>query len=173
MSPQDPQQPPRAHLTHAYDRMLERLKTAWQKASTTPLSQHLDDARQLAADLGELTREEADLIAEYLRRDLQDAEKYLSDSGRQLRDWLEFDLQFAENRLAELFANVVDQSRVELAQWEHPTKEWRTGEITGIGILVCTHCHEQLHFKHTGHIPPCPKCHGTVFTKRYADEAPD
>ncbi len=161
------QQPPRERLVQAYDHMLERIKSAWQKASKTPLSQRIDDARQLASDLNELTREEADLIAQYVRRDLQDAGDYLSDSGRQLHDWMEFDLQFAENRLAELFTSLVDQSRVELAQWDRQAKEWHTGEITGIGELECSQCAEVLRFGRTGRVPPCPKCHGTVFTKRY------
>ncbi len=161
---------PREHLVQAYNRMLERIKEAWHKAGTTTLGEQIEHARQMASDLNELTREEADLIAEYVRRDLQDAEAYLADSGRQLRDWLEFDLEFAENRFAELFTSLVDQSRVELAQWERRIKEWHTGEITGIGVLECTECGEVLHFTHTGHIPPCPKCHGTVFTKRYSKD---
>lgn len=159
---------PREYLVQAYNHMLERIKETWQKAGTTTLGEQIERARQMASDLNELTREEADLIAEYVRRDLQDAEAYLADSGRQLRDWLEFDLEFAENRFAELFTSLVDQSRVELAQWERRIKEWHTGEITGIGVLECTKCGEVLHFTRTGHIPPCPKCHGTVFTKRYS-----
>ena len=102
----------------AYDRMLERLKAAWHKAGqgTLPtLLQNLEQAQEKASELGELTREEAARVAEYLRRDLQDAGEYLADSGRQLGDWLEFDLKFAESKLADLFASVVDQSRVELA----------------------------------------------------------
>jgi len=40
--------------------------------------------------------------------------------------------------------------------------EWHTGEITTIGTLRCRTCGEAVHFKCTGHIPSCPKCHATV-----------
>jgi len=154
----------------AYNRMLERLRASWHKAEeqTLPtLRENLDRAQEKAAELGELTREEAERIADYLERDLEDAGNYLDDSGRQLGDWLGFDLQYAESRLAELFAAVVDQSRVELGQWDRRIHERHTGEITGIGILECQNCGEALHFERTGRIPACPKCGGTVFNKRF------
>ncbi|MDQ6955909.1 MAG: hypothetical protein Q9M21_01810, partial [Mariprofundaceae bacterium] len=33
--------------------------------------------------------------------------------------------------------------------------------------LTCKDCGHSMHFKKTGRIPPCPKCHKTDFMKGY------
>jgi len=43
----------------------------------------------------------------------------------------------------------------------------KSGEITSAGRLECKACGYEMHFKKTGRIPPCPKCHKTEFKKRY------
>jgi predicted RNA-binding Zn-ribbon protein involved in translation (DUF1610 family) len=163
-------------LVQAYDTMLSRLKEVWhdieEKALPT-LKEGLDVAKQKASELGELSREEADKVAEYVRRDLNEAGEFLSENGRQLKDWLSFDLEYAESRLAEMFAGLADTTRIELekiAERARKVGEWHTGEITTIGILRCVECGELLHFDKTGHIPPCPKCHGTVFKKEFSKD---
>ncbi|MDH3900282.1 MAG: zinc ribbon-containing protein, partial [Gammaproteobacteria bacterium] len=60
----------------AYDDMMVRVKTAIEEAeeATVPtLQRYIHNARDTAVDLGELTREEAEKIANYLERDLADA----------------------------------------------------------------------------------------------------
>jgi len=43
--------------------------------------------------------------------------------------------------------------------------EWHAGDVTSIGMLRCRHCGELLHFERTGRIPPCPRCHATVYER--------
>lgn len=161
-------------LSQAYDTMLHRVKEIWhdteEKARPT-LKEALDKARETASDLNEITREEADKISDYVKRDLHEAAEFLNENSTQLKDWLKFDLAFAEVKLAEMFAQLADTTRIELdklADRARQVGEWRTGEITGIGILRCKECGELLHFEKTGHIPPCPKCHGSVFKKEFS-----
>ncbi len=160
-------------LVQAYDTMLSRLKEVWHDAeekALPTLKEGLDIAKQKASDLGELSREEADKVADYIKRDLREAGEFLSENGKQLKDWLKFDLEYAEVRLAEMFAGLADTTRIELeriAERARAVGEWRTGEITSIGTLRCKGCGELLHFDKTGHIPPCPRCHGTVFKKEF------
>ncbi len=163
---------------HAYERMLERVKdfTIEARDEVTPKLQHgLDAAREKATELGELSREEAEKIGNYLKRDVYDAAKYLaSDKADDLKDWLRFDVQLVEERLAETFALLVDKTTIELQQLADRAREvgeWHTGEITGPGTLVCEKCGENIHFHKTGHIPPCPKCHATVYRRdHHADK---
>ncbi|MES9926605.1 MAG: hypothetical protein ABW158_00685, partial [Candidatus Thiodiazotropha sp. 6PDIVS] len=42
---------------------------------------------------------------------------------------------------------------------------YHTGEVTGPGTLVCAQCGKEMHFKKTGHIPPCSGCKGTDFQR--------
>ncbi len=161
----------RDRLVEAYHRMMERVETAIQEAeekALPTLEENLAAAKEKAVELGELTREEADRIAQYLKRDMEDAAHYLTDSGNELGNWLKFDLEQIENRLFEMMLTVADKTRLELERFEKRMKSgpvYHTGEITGAGVLKCVSCEEELHFNAPGHIPPCPVCHKTEFQR--------
>jgi hypothetical protein len=129
----------------------------------------IDRAKERVVGLGELTREEAEKVGHYLRRDIEQAAGYLAGSRRgELADWLRLDANLVERELLDLFSGAVDQTRLELLELEQqakPTHDYRSGEIAGIGSLRCTACGHVLRFRATGKIPPCPKCRGTVFTR--------
>lgn len=138
------------------------------KDAIPTLESNLEKAKQQALDLGELSREEADKIATYLKRDLQEAGQFLSESGKAIRDWFKFDVALVEDRFMETFGRMADQTHIELEKLEQQANvlgEWHTGEITGIGTFHCSGCGKELHFHQPGHIPPCPTCHGTVFKR--------
>ncbi len=162
-------------LAEAYNRMLERVRKGVDEVrgeveedALPALERALARAKETATELGELSREEADRIGDYLKRDLQDAAEFVSQSGQELRDWLNFDLKLVKRGLADLFAQVVDRTRIDLAELQRRAEtmgEWRTGEVTALGTLECKGCGEQIHFTEPGRIPPCPKCHGTHFRR--------
>jgi hypothetical protein len=57
-----------------------------------------------------------------------------------------------------------------LGEWAEKTEkhlQFHTGEVTSLGTLTCKGCQAEMHFKGTSRIPPCPKCHQTVFRKSY------
>lgn len=159
-------------LTVAYNLILERARNIMSEAGKSA-THAIDAAMEKATELEELTREEAEIVSDYVRRDLQDAAEFISDSGSELRDWLRFDLDVVEQSLADMFAQMVDHTRMELDKLEQRANaigEWHTGEIVGIGTLECKSCGEQIHFHQTGHIPPCPKCRGTTYRRISARE---
>lgn len=165
-------------LLHAYNRMLEHIKTLGDRAEkrARPALRHLIDAAELKMiELNELTREEAVKIGAFIERDIGHAAAYLNrPQNRELIDWFRFDLGLIEARLLELFTGVADRTRLELLALEQQARrasEYHTGEISGIGTLYCSACGEALHFHATGHIPPCPKCRGTTFMRDAAGEA--
>ena len=160
-----------AHL-HAYEQMLERVKdfTTEARDEVAPkIQQGLDAAREKATEMGELSREEAEKIGGYLKRDVYDAAKYLTNEKTEdLKDWFRFDVQLIEERLAETFALLVDKTTLELQQLADRARavgEWQAGEITGPGTLICKECGEKIQFHKTGHIPPCPKCSATIYRR--------
>jgi hypothetical protein len=110
----------------AYQRMMERAKhqieelEQAEKAAFPRLSASIEQAAEKAVEVGELTREEAQLIGSYLKRDWEDAGHYLTVTGRDLRTWLRFDLELLEDRLLEFFQRGVDQSRLDLLAFETP-----------------------------------------------------
>jgi hypothetical protein len=158
-------------LIVAYDKMMARvanlLDTAEQQALPA-LQKNIEKAKHQAVELKEITKEESEKLAYYVRRDLHDAAEYLEQTGEELSTWLSFDLELVEERLLDVFAKVADKTRLELAQLKAQAKwseEYHTGEITSIGTLACKACDTLVHFKKTGRIPPCPKCHQTVFVR--------
>jgi Zn finger protein HypA/HybF involved in hydrogenase expression len=58
-------------------------------------------------------------------------------------------------------------SLTELAERSEKSLEYKTGEITSPGTLTCKDCNAEMHMSKTARIPPCPKCHKTIFRKSY------
>jgi hypothetical protein len=158
-------------LVAAYERMLARAHEAFQYAEeeTLPRLRHiLDEVRDKTVELGELTREEAEKVAIYLERDIQDAAGFMARTGEDLRAWWRFDLDLVEERLLDAFSGVADQTRLQwqrLADDAWVASHYRSGEICGPGTLVCAACGEELHLHKPGRIPPCPKCRATLFER--------
>ena len=163
---------PNKKLVTAYNQMMARIKTALEDTEQQAgpvLHKALDKAKAIAVELGELTREEAENVASYIQRDIHDAAEHLLETGQELGQWLRFDIHLIEQRLFEMFASVADQTRIELTSLAERAKaahHYHTGEITGPGTLACLSCQQIIHFHATGHIPPCPKCHATIFCRQ-------
>ena len=158
-------------LVDAYDKMMERvhhlLDDAEEQAIPT-LQRNIDRAKKRAVELRELSSEEAEKVAAYVKRDLHEAADYLDKTGKELSSWFSFDLQLVEERMLDLFARAADKTRLELNRLAAQAKraqEYHTGEIAAIGTLVCDACGCEIHFKKTSRIPPCPKCHKTIFKR--------
>jgi len=158
-------------LTQAYDRMMENLHALYEKASgeSNNIQGMLEETRDKIAETDNLTREEAEKVSNWLKRDLQNAGEYLKSEQHELADWLHMDIELIEWSLMDMFLAVADPTKVALMKFEADVKansEYHTGEITGAGTLTCVECGEVLHFKKSGHIPPCPKCNHTVYTRK-------
>lgn len=161
--------------SHAYANMLERVRQGLESTEddvATRLQYVIDAAKEKAFELGGLTREEAEKVGEYLLRDMQDASGYLAQEGKQLGDWLKFDIELVEERLAEVLTETLDHAvnttNLELQQLaDTAAKEnlWYTGEVTGPGTLVCDNCGHELNFYHIQDVPGCPRCDGTIFKR--------
>lgn len=155
------------HRVRGYIRMLERLREAGADGMHT-LQQRLDRAREAAVHLGELTREEADLVGNYVRRDLNQIGRFLDRGSHAFAEWLDFDLDMLESDAWKWLGRLADPTELawlQLAAPEPTTDEYHTGEICGIGTLACRSCDQRLHFTRPGPIPPCPRCHKTLFSR--------
>ncbi len=164
-------------MVEAYDRMLKHTHEAVasaQKEAVPLMRELLEKTRDHMVELGELTREEAAKVADYLERDMKDAATYIADTGKDLREWWQFDLKLMEERMLDMFTSVADQTSVQLREWAEQARQassYTTGEITGPGTLVCEGCGEELTFVKAGRIPTCPKCGGTAFKRGPANPA--
>ncbi len=157
-------------LVDAYDEMLKRTRDGIEQAQeATPKLRHmLEQVRDNMVELGELSREEAAKIADYVERDVEDAAHWLVDTGEDLRDWWRFDLALIEQRMLDAFTSVADQTSLQLRQWAeraHQASLYQAGQITGPGTLVCDKCGAETHFTRSGRIPACAECGNLTFRR--------
>lgn len=168
---EDKTKPGSDRLIQGYDLMLQRAEHALGMATSrteAALTHALQAARENAVELGELTREEAEKVHDFITRDLYDVGRHLAMEERDLADWLRLSLLLIEKQLLHRFSTLAQAAKLELKHLEKAKRrfdEWHTGEVTTIGTLRCQSCGELVHFERTGHIPPCPKCHATVYER--------
>jgi len=128
----------------------------------------LDKAKAELIAAKEFTAERGEQLRRYLARDLDqtvDAARELGETARQ-----RLDPERLEAGALASIAGVLEwagKSMLKLSTKARKPLTCKTGEITSAGTLTCQACGQQLHLEKTGHIPPCPKCKGTVFTKSY------
>lgn len=155
---------------NAYRNILKQTREGMEKVGQRlepVLANAVDKVGEQGSEWAELGREELHRIADYLRRDLLDASLYMQKFGDDFKQWLGFEVSQAEMVMLDDFLKVADQTIIELDKinFDAGLQTWKSGEIIGVGTLRCTGCGEILHFTKPGHIPPCPKCHGSTFHK--------
>lgn len=171
-----PDSPHKSSLVEAYNQMMSRVKDTIDSAEAhamPTLQKAIDQAKQQAIHLGEISAEQADEISNYIKRDINDAAEYLMESSHEFSEWLMLDIDIIEQKVLELFLSVADKTRIELEQFSHPgcaianneKNIYKSGEITGPGSLVCINCKQMIQFNTTGTIPDCSKCKGTLFER--------
>ncbi|MBB71922.1 MAG: hypothetical protein CMF50_05940 [Legionellales bacterium] len=162
---------PDKKLTHGYEKMLHHLQASlneFGEHAKPHVNEALLKAKETTVKLGHLTVEEAETIAEYLRRDVVDAARFMVNVKKLFADWLYFDAKLVEAKLLEISADIADKTSLELLEFNYELDhgpEYHSGEITGLGTLECINCGEVLHFHKISHIPPCPKCHHGKFQR--------
>lgn len=158
-----------SRLLRGYENMLHRLRELMDEpdALTRPqLATALQAAKNQAVEKKELTEEEADRIAKYLGRDLEDAASYPRKEDEDLSGWLYMDMRLIEDWLWDTFSSVADRSRVELALFNRQFGgRYISGEVAGPGALQCLGCKEQLEFDRVAELPACPNCGGEEFQR--------
>ena len=162
-------------LGAAYETMYEHVAENLHKAKdkTGPLIHQLvDEAKEKAKEIEQVTEEDAEKLGAWLKRDLDDVISYLSETEHAVKDWLGFETSLIKNAVIRMMLEAADKTTVELLRMKenaHKPYDYHTGEIAGFGTLICDECGEKLHFHKAGRIPPCPKCHKTRFHRIQID----
>lgn len=158
-------------MVDAYDNMVHHVHDAAERVEkrTLPwLQSSLEEAQEKAVELNELTREEIEKVASYVERDLHEAAHYISDTGNEFQDWLRFDKAVVQSRVLDAFATMADHTSEALKQFSDQARLANTyfaGEITSPGVLQCSGCGEEVTYKKTRRISPCPNCNGDEFMR--------
>jgi len=147
-----------------YEKLASRTAELLEEGKKT-FDEALKRAKEELAAAGDFSREQVDRLGEYVRRDLKEN----ADKARQavkkavVPQRLAAGVQSAFSRILASAAETL----TELAERSEKSLEYKTGEITSPGTLTCKACEAEMHMTKTTRIPPCPKCHKTVFRKSY------
>ena len=156
-------------LGKAYETLYEDIAKNFHDAEnkTEPLFHKLvDEARNNIVKLKEISEQDAEKVTNWVKRDIADLANYLERTGYELKDWLGFEAKLIEKELLDSLLKAADRTTtkiLEIKEKNYLPSKYHTGEVVGPGTLSCDKCDEQLHFRKTGRIPLCPKCHATNF----------
>lgn len=148
-----------------YEQVADNINKAKQKSGSL-IHELIEEAREKAVKFEDIADEDAEKLASWLKRDFDDVINYVSETDYAIKDWLGFETTMIKNELIQAMLDTADKTTLALLRMKENAYEpsvYHTGEIAGLGTLICDECGEKLHFHEAGHIPPCPKCQKTSF----------
>lgn len=155
------------HEVGLYERIASRTAELVESGRQN-MDEALKKSREELTAAGDYSREKIDRVSSFVRRDIASLGENAGKATETLRAAMDpkrvaYGAQSALSRLLGSASGLLG----EWAQKTEKTLEFRTGEITSFGTLTCKSCGGEIRIKSTGRIPPCPKCHHTVFRRSY------
>lgn len=147
-----------------YERLANRTAELLEEGKKT-LDEALKKSKEEIARAGDFSSEQMDKVASYVRRDLAESAGKATDAVKQSVDPHRVAMGM-QSVFARILTSTADTLN-ELAQKAEKPLQVKTGEVTSPGTLTCKDCGAEMHMKSTARIPPCPKCHKTLFRKSY------
>jgi rubrerythrin len=157
-------------LLQAFNHMIDELYAAAEKAEETlspTIDEMIQNAEQMSKKLFALTQDEAKLISEHVKRDIASAREYIKTDGKELNQWLQFDIKQVEDKFTDFLSQAADKTWLDFHAFKDYQQNtlYKTGEICTAGTLRCLDCGQEMTLKKNSRIPPCPKCHHTSFER--------
>ncbi len=127
----------------------------------------VEQARQQVLQAGELTRTEVDELTRAVRRDLQEFAVSYEESLDEESDSVF--MRVIKESLWQELADITDKTQLE---WREVFQDlshhgvYHSGEVVGLGNLVCEKCHFHLAVYTPDVLPLCPKCGHDQFQRR-------
>ncbi|WP_114191748.1 zinc ribbon-containing protein [Edaphovirga cremea] len=116
---------------------------------------------------GDLSSAEVDQITLAIRRDLEEFARSYGESQNEVTDSVF--MRVIKESLWQELADITDKTQLE---WREVFKDvshhgvYHSGEVVGLGNLVCEKCHYHLAFYTPEVLPLCPKCSHDQFARR-------
>ena len=147
-----------------YEKLAARTAELLEEGKKT-LDEALKKAKEEAAKASEVSGEQLDKVASYVKRDVAENAGKATEAVKKA-----VDPQRVAAGAQSIFARILNSAAdalSDLADKAEKATEFKTGEVTSAGTLTCKDCGAEMHMKTTGRIPPCSKCRKTTFRKSY------
>ena len=147
-----------------YEKLASRTADLLEEGKKT-FDEALKKAKEEISAAENYSKEKVDKLGSYVQRDLKENANKATDAIRKAVEpqRLAAGAQSAFSRILTTTAETLTG----LAERSEKMLEYKTGEITSPGTLTCKGCEAEMHMSKTTRIPPCPKCHKTIFRKSY------
>lgn len=169
-----------------YDRLLARAEVLLEGGRNN-LEDALRKASEELTSFGEYSREQADRVSAYIKRDVLHANDKKENPAAGLNEQAQSEAGDSTTSFSQTVRDAIDPKRVAtgaqsffskvmistattLGEWGRKMEghlEFRTGDVTSPGTLTCKNCGESIRVKQTTQIPSCPKCGHVSFRKSY------
>jgi len=151
-----------------YDELAARFRELFESGAEKTsefASVAMEKARQQLTAAGAFSEEQGKNLKQFLERDLSQMADAMRDEAREKLS----PARVSAGAMASLSAllNMAGSALSSLSEKTQQAISCHSGEITSAGTLTCVACEHELHFKKTGRVPPCAKCHATQFRKSY------
>lgn len=161
----------KAKLEQKYDLLASKfneLYLAGKERGRESMNVALEKAHEQLIALGEFSAEQGEVFKQYMARDLDQTIADAQKLGEQAKETFN-PARVGAGALSSL-ATLLELTGNALHSLSDKTKDkltYKTGEMTSAGTLTCQTCGQTVQLKKTGHVPPCSKCNGTLFSKGY------
>ncbi len=151
-----------------YDELAARFRELFEagaEKSSEFASIAMEKAREQLTAAGAFSEEQGKNLKKFMERDLSQMADSMRDEAREKLS----PSRVGAGAMASLSSllHIAGSALSSLSEKTQQAISCRSGEITSAGTLTCIACEHELHFKKTGRVPPCPKCHATQFRKSY------
>lgn len=166
-------------LAQMYDRLIERLYQVRLEVEKT--SEQLDIDKEIERlveteeELERVTREEAALLSQWLKRDLRDLRGHLASTEQGVKAWLAQETSILSEQFMHWLRQVADPSLVDaqtlqedLDSREDPTL-YHAGELAMAGLFACANCGKEIEVSYTHRLEPCHRCEERIFIRKTLD----
>ncbi|MEQ9886887.1 zinc ribbon-containing protein [Pectobacterium zantedeschiae] len=124
-------------------------------------------ARKTLQESSELTQKEIEQVIQAVQRDLEEFGRSYSESQDEFTDSVF--MRVIKESLWQELADITDKTQLE---WRELFKDvnhhgvYHSGEVVGLGNLVCENCHHHIAFYTPEVLPLCPKCSHDLFHRQ-------
>lgn len=149
-----------------YRELIESLSERLRKGERD-IDSLVASARKQMNDTGELTRTEIEEVTRAVRRDLEEFARSYGESQEEFTDSVF--MRVIKESLWQELADITDKTQLE---WREVFKDlshhgvYHSGEVVGLGNLVCENCHHHIAIYTPDVLPVCPKCGHNQFHRR-------
>lgn len=150
-----------------YKRIVERVTNALA-ATPNELAHWSDITGRYINAATDMTKDELALIEAYLKRDMQSfSEHYLHQQKPEV-DSEAFRRVIADT-IWEKLADITDKTQLEWTEVMRDIEHhgvYHSGEVIGLGVLVCEKCGKQTAHYHVAVLTPCIQCGNNTFSRQ-------